>query len=65
MAVPCVWRENKADGPNYFTLHFALEFQHAADRVYLAFCYPFTYTDLQCYLRGLPETHPRPLPPLE
>ena len=46
------------DCPTYFTLHYAMEFKHLLDRVYLTYSYPYTYTDLQNYLRALPETHP-------
>ena len=35
--------------PSY-TLTFNIEFPHDNDQVYLAHCYPYTYTDLQDYL---------------
>ena len=38
---------------SYYTLKFTVEFPHSLDRVYLAHCYPFTYTDLQLFLAGL------------
>ena len=53
-----VRRGAHGDSPTYFTLHFAIEFKHPFDRAYLTFSYPYTYTDLQNYLRNLPETHP-------
>ncbi|XP_075213726.1 nna1 carboxypeptidase [Lycorma delicatula] len=40
-----------------FTLTFNLEFPHDCDIVYLAHCYPYTYTDLQDYLIKL-QNHP-------
>ncbi|KAG8327598.1 Cytosolic carboxypeptidase 2 [Homalodisca vitripennis] len=39
-----------------FTLSFNLEFPHDNDTVYLAQCYPYTYTDLQDYLIKLQFT---------
>ncbi|GLH14523.1 Cytosolic carboxypeptidase Nna1, partial [Gryllus bimaculatus] len=42
--------------PSY-TLSFNLEFPHDNDMVYLAHCYPYTYTDLQDYLIRL-QNHP-------
>ena len=32
------------------TLSFDIEFPYDKDEVYLAYCYPYTYTDLQIYL---------------
>ncbi|KAK4886667.1 hypothetical protein RN001_002938 [Aquatica leii] len=40
-----------------YTLTFTLEFPHDNDEVYLAYCYPYTYTDLQDYLLEL-SSHP-------
>ena len=37
------------------TLHFVLELPHDADTVYLAHCYPYTYSDLMDLLRSLQE----------
>lgn len=34
----------------YYTFSFAIEFEHDDDTVYLAYCYPYTYTDLQLYV---------------
>ncbi|PSN47951.1 hypothetical protein C0J52_10322 [Blattella germanica] len=42
--------------PSY-TLTFNIEFPHDNDRVYLAHCYPYTYSDLQDYLIRL-QNHP-------
>ncbi|KAJ9574583.1 hypothetical protein L9F63_008210, partial [Diploptera punctata] len=42
--------------PSY-TLTFNIEFPHDNDRVYLAHCYPYTYSDLQDYLIHL-QNHP-------
>ncbi|KAB0799155.1 hypothetical protein PPYR_07035 [Photinus pyralis] len=40
-----------------YSLTFTLEFPHDDDEVYLAYCYPYTYTDLQDYLLDLSK-HP-------
>lgn len=40
-----------------YTLTFTLEFPHEGDTVYLAYSYPYTYTDLQDYLLELSK-HP-------
>ncbi|XP_022809843.1 cytosolic carboxypeptidase 3-like [Stylophora pistillata] len=37
----------------YFTLTFHMEFPHEDDTCYLAHCYPYTYTDLELYLRSI------------
>ena len=37
---------------HYYTLKFSVQFPCSDDTVYLAHCYPFTYTDLQLYLAG-------------
>lgn len=37
----------------YYTLTFQYTFEHDADTVYFAHCYPYTYTDLQNYLTVL------------
>jgi hypothetical protein len=34
---------------------FSIRFPHADDRCYLANCYPYSYSDLICYLRKLQE----------
>jgi len=36
-----------------YTLSFNLKFKHSNDTVYLAHCYPYTYSTLQNYLREL------------
>eukprot|EP00948_MAST-09A_sp_MAST-9A-sp1_P003717 g3717.t1 len=43
---------------NYYTFTFTIEFPHSHDVCYLAYCYPYTYTDLQRYLTGL-EADPK------
>eukprot|EP01063_Lacrimia_lanifica_P002780 TRINITY_DN1149_c0_g1_i3.p1 TRINITY_DN1149_c0_g1~~TRINITY_DN1149_c0_g1_i3.p1 ORF type:complete len:1191 (+),score=455.67 TRINITY_DN1149_c0_g1_i3:101-3673(+) len=43
----------------YYTLTFAMTFEHPDDKVYLAASYPYTYSDLQRYLKLLPVRHPR------
>lgn len=48
--------EEEDEMPNY-TLSFNIEFPHDQDEVYLAHCYPYTYTDLQDYLNKL-QNHP-------
>lgn len=40
-----------------FTLTFTMEFPHDDDEVYLAHCYPYTYSDLEDYLTEL-SNHP-------
>ncbi|KAK5643634.1 hypothetical protein RI129_007479 [Pyrocoelia pectoralis] len=40
-----------------YSLTFTLEFPHDDDEVYLSYCYPYTYTDLQDYLLDLSK-HP-------
>merc|ERR1712232_888028 len=46
-------RPKAKNGTNYYTLTFTVEFQHDADTVYFAHCYPYSYTDLQEDLRLL------------
>ncbi|KAF5302932.1 hypothetical protein FQA39_LY02112 [Lamprigera yunnana] len=41
------------DDTQTYTLTFTLEFPHSNDEIYLAYSYPYTYTNLQDYLRGL------------
>ena len=45
---------NKKNG---YTLTFTHHFAYASDTVYFAMCYPYTYTELQNYLKKLSETH--------
>ncbi|EFJ49798.1 hypothetical protein VOLCADRAFT_59220 [Volvox carteri f. nagariensis] len=40
-------------GKTYFTLTFTLTTQYDNDLVHVAHCYPYTYTDLQRYIRSL------------
>ncbi|GFR47481.1 hypothetical protein Agub_g9210, partial [Astrephomene gubernaculifera] len=49
-------------GRSYFTLTFTLTTEFDNDLVHLAHCYPYTYTDLQRYIRALeldPVRRPR------
>ncbi|GBP61811.1 Cytosolic carboxypeptidase Nna1 [Eumeta japonica] len=48
--------EEEEQFPSY-TLTFNIEFPHADDAVYIAHCYPYTYSDLQEYLSKL-QAHP-------
>ncbi|XP_044737315.1 cytosolic carboxypeptidase Nna1-like isoform X4 [Chrysoperla carnea] len=43
--------------PTTYTLTFTLEFPHDKDEVYIASCYPYTYSELQDYLFRI-STHP-------
>jgi len=38
-------------GPNYYSLTFEVKFKHDHDTVYFAHCYPFTYTDLNEFVK--------------
>lgn len=52
----------KSPGACYFTLTFSLITDHDNDTVYLAHCYPYTYTDLCKYLDTIvlnPKKHHR------
>ncbi|KAF5302931.1 hypothetical protein FQA39_LY02111 [Lamprigera yunnana] len=44
---------NNVDSSKTFTLTFTLNFPFDDDQVYLAYCYPYTYSDLQEYLYKL------------
>ena len=49
----------RRNGKRYFSLTMTMEFPRSDDRVFIAYCYPYTYTDLQRYLSWLtksPET---------
>lgn len=35
----------KKGGGNYYSLQFEVQFKHDDDEVYIAHCYPYTYTD--------------------
>ncbi|CAH2234171.1 jg9051 [Pararge aegeria aegeria] len=48
--------EEEEQYPSY-TLTFNIEFPHTDDAVYIAHCYPYTYSDLQEYLSRL-QAHP-------
>ncbi|KAJ0179424.1 hypothetical protein K1T71_005136 [Dendrolimus kikuchii] len=48
--------EEEEQVPSY-TLTFNIEFPHTDDAVYIAHCYPYTYSDLQEYLSRL-QSHP-------
>eukprot|EP01062_Namystynia_karyoxenos_P026309 TRINITY_DN2046_c2_g1_i1.p1 TRINITY_DN2046_c2_g1~~TRINITY_DN2046_c2_g1_i1.p1 ORF type:complete len:1113 (+),score=397.60 TRINITY_DN2046_c2_g1_i1:245-3583(+) len=43
----------------YCTCTFTITFQHDGDRCYIAYSYPYTFSDLQQYLRALPERIPQ------
>ena len=43
----------KRKGGHYYTASFTITFPHDQDTVYLAYCYPYTYSDLQVYLKEL------------
>jgi hypothetical protein len=40
----------KRGSKSYFSLSFTYRFEHDDDRVFFAYCYPYTYTHLQHYL---------------
>lgn len=42
---------------SYYTLTFVYEFKHPQDTVYFAHCYPYTYSDLEAFLREIELTH--------
>lgn len=42
----------------YYTLTFSLEFENDNDSVFLAHCYPYTYSDLLKYINTL-EADPK------
>ncbi|CAM9264204.1 unnamed protein product, partial [Ascophyllum nodosum] len=43
----------RAGSKPFWTLSFAVQTGHDRDTLYLAHCFPYRYTDLQRYLRGL------------
>lgn len=51
----CYYQNNikKKAGGNYYTLTFTIVTKHDNDTVYIAHCYPYTYTDLCKYLNRL------------
>lgn len=54
--LPFYRTEEEEQFPSY-TLTFNIEFPHTDDAVYIAHCYPYTYSDLQEYLSKL-QSHP-------
>nr|XP_058925558.1 cytosolic carboxypeptidase 2 isoform X4 [Kogia breviceps] len=45
------YRSNTADGPQpFYCLTWTMRFPHDQDTCFLAHFYPYTYTDLQCFL---------------
>ncbi|KAI4874961.1 hypothetical protein NFI96_032975, partial [Prochilodus magdalenae] len=41
------------EGKALYSLTWTLQFPYENDTCYLAHCYPYTYSDLQCYLRSV------------
>jgi len=41
---------NLKEPNNLYTLSFKVSFKHDQDTVYVAMCYPYTYTDCQNFL---------------
>lgn len=48
----------KDKGMNYYTLTFTTEFDNDFDTVHFSHCFPYTYTDLQLYLKEI-EADPK------
>lgn len=48
-------RKRKDGGSGYYTLSFSLRCPHDDDRVYIANCYPYSYSDLIGFLKKLQE----------
>ena len=48
----------KSEKP-YYALTFTQTFSHDNDTVYLAHCYPYTYSDLQVCVLGMLTTFPQ------
>lgn len=44
-------RRGRGGAKSYFTLSFTLTAQYDDDVLHVAHCYPYTYTDLQRYLK--------------
>ncbi|XP_066523257.1 cytosolic carboxypeptidase 2 isoform X2 [Hoplias malabaricus] len=44
---------NENEGKALYSLTWTLQFPYDNDTCYLAHCYPYTYSDIQCYLRGV------------
>lgn len=53
----CYYQNNirRRDGSYHYTATFTVAFEHDRDTCHVAYCYPYTYTDLQLYLRRLEE----------
>eukprot|EP01064_Diplonema_japonicum_P007699 TRINITY_DN15327_c0_g1_i4.p1 TRINITY_DN15327_c0_g1~~TRINITY_DN15327_c0_g1_i4.p1 ORF type:complete len:1033 (+),score=252.67 TRINITY_DN15327_c0_g1_i4:54-3152(+) len=52
-------RERNNQTCDLYAMSFTLDLNDPKDVYYLAYCYPFTYTDLQIYLRSLEEASKR------
>lgn len=48
-------KKRKDGGSGYYTLSLSIRFPHDDDRVYIANCYPYSYSDLIGYLRKMQE----------
>uniref|UniRef100_A0A8C2WKB5 AGBL carboxypeptidase 2 n=1 Tax=Cyclopterus lumpus TaxID=8103 RepID=A0A8C2WKB5_CYCLU len=46
-------KDNDSDTIALYSLTWTLQFPHDSDTCYLAHCYPYTYSHLQCYLRRI------------
>ncbi|XP_056271749.1 cytosolic carboxypeptidase 2 isoform X2 [Pseudoliparis swirei] len=46
-------KDNNSDTLAFYSLTWTLQFPHDSDTCYLAHCYPYTYSHLQCYLRRI------------
>mmetsp|Transcript_13479 Transcript_13479/g.11544 ORF Transcript_13479/g.11544 Transcript_13479/m.11544 type:complete len:495 (+) Transcript_13479:437-1921(+) len=53
----CYYQNNmkRRNAGYYYTLTFTIKFKHDHDTVYLAHCFPYTYSDLNQYLRSIEE----------
>jgi hypothetical protein len=53
----CYYQNNikRRNGQYYYTATFTLRFDHNHDSAHVAYCYPYTYTDLQRYLKTLED----------
>ncbi|KAJ9439065.1 Cytosolic carboxypeptidase NnaD [Diplonema papillatum] len=52
-------RDGNQQTSDLYAMSFDIELADPKDVYYLAYCYPFTYTDLQIYLRSLEEASKR------
>ena len=43
----------RPNGQHYYTLTFTIDTEHDQDNVYIAHCYPYSYSELQYYLQSL------------